>query len=290
MRQTVTVMGYATGYGFKVLDRFVGSLFRTGFRSTVVIIGRPSDKAAFVALKHQYPIFDLQLAMIPADFQVRNITNLRFDLYEKWLRRGTIKTDYIMLSDVGDVMFQRNPEEFELTADLYATAEGGRADLRIIKNCQYNGGWAHRLALEIVAYQGDYSCVIEKPILCAGTIIGRTGVIGRLVRDLNMRIVEMLTTPLPPDGIRFVNKTGLDQILYNYVVHFGRLEGVDTQILTNDEPLVNTVQPERTQVTSEGKVVDKYGNVYYIVHQYNRLPMALRRLMSVANAPFDFTI
>ena len=100
----------------------------------------------------------------------------------------------------------------------------------------------------------------------------------------------MLTTPLPPDGIRFVNKTGLDQILYNYVVHFGRLEGVNTQILTNDEPLVNTVQPERTQVTSEGKVVDKHGNVYYIVHQYNRLPMALRRLMSVANAPFDFTI
>jgi hypothetical protein len=238
-------MGYATGYGFKVLDRFVGSLFRTGFRSTVVIIGRPSDKAAFVALKHQYPIYDLQLAMIPADFQVRNITNLRFDLYEKWLRRGSIKTDYIMLSDVGDVMFQRNPEEFELTADLYATAEGGHADLRIIKNCQYNGGWAHRLALENAAYQGDYTCFIEKPILCA---------------------------------------------LYNYVVHFGRLEGVDTQILTNDEPLVNTVQPERTQVTSEGKVVDKHGNVYYIVHQYNRLPMALRRLMSVANAPFDFTI
>ncbi len=74
------------------------------------------------------------------------------------------------------------------------------------------------------------------------------------------------------------------------MVHRGMLPDVSIVLTSNDGTLVNTVQAEETRLTSDGKVCNSYGTVHYVVHQYNRLPMPLRRLMSIKNAPYDFTL
>lgn len=291
MSRSMTVLGLGTRYEPRVFDRFVGSLYRTGYEGRVIIIGHECDREAFQWLKARYPGRDLQLALIAEAVDGRHITNKRFEFYEKWFRKGGMDTDLTMLSDIGDVMFQKNPQEYPFDFDLHIAVESSSCRTRLIKDCPYNCGWLKRIATEQPEYASDVGKVMDQPILCAGTIFGKTAGVRELVYELNKRFRPFCDPTWSIDSKpRIVCVPGLDQGLFNIIIHCGLIPNVSVVLTSNDGTLVNTVQTEETRLTSDGKVCNSYGTVHYVVHQYNRLPMPLRRIMSIRNPPYDFTL
>lgn len=291
MSKTMTVLGLGTRYEPRVFDRFIGSLYRTGYEGKVIIIGHECDRETFQWLKSRYPGRDLQLALIASSTDGRHITNKRFEFYEKWFRKGGVDTELTMLSDIGDVMFQKNPQDYDFDFDLHVAIESSAHRTRLIKDCPYNCGWIKRIAIEQPEYAVEVASVMNQPILCAGTIFGKTAGVKTLVYELNKRFRPFCDLSRTIDEMpRLACVAGLDQGLFNIMVHRGMLPDVSIVLTSNDGTLVNTVQAEETRLTSDGKVCNSYGTVHYVVHQYNRLPMPLRRLMSIKNAPYDFTL
>ena len=116
MSKTMTVLGLGTRYEPRVFDRFIGSLYRTGYEGKVIIIGHECDRETFQWLKSRYPGRDLQLALIASSTDGRHITNKRFEFYEKWFRKGGVDTELVAQARPGlDRSMLMQPEDIAQT-------------------------------------------------------------------------------------------------------------------------------------------------------------------------------
>lgn len=256
-------MTLCTGYSTPIFQRFVGSLYDTGFSGSCYIFCQERDLPILEKLKEEYP----NIVAVPCDLSRFNthMQSSRFKFMAEYLQED-LDYDYLFICDSRDVLFQKNIEEFPLNGDLYAFEEE-----QIIGNCRFNFHWVR-----------DVERVLQRPVpiqhkkvICSGTVI----VSKQTAKHFLDSFSSFLLNPLCS------RNCGVDQGVYNYFCHENPL-GLTITFSSNKDNLVNTVGYGHKEIVGS-KIVNAKQDVSYVVHQYDRMTEEQRRDISVK---YDFCL
>jgi hypothetical protein len=193
-------------------------------------------------------------AALGALLSVRDIS--RFFRYYRHLSKHGGAYANVMLTDVRDVFFQRNPFDVEFD-ELQCFLEDTR---ETIGTQPHNRKW-----LQAALGDGILSKLGERPIVCAGVTIGPQ----RLVVSYLSVMIESLLK------LRH-QSVGLDQAVHNYILHTGLVP--EARLIPNGSGAVATLGIVPRE--------DVYGLLDApVLHQYDRHPaLAETLLRSLAEA------
>jgi len=252
-------MTLCTGYTYSIFQRFVGSLYDTGFSGSCYIFCQERDLPILEKLKGEYP----NVVAICCDLSrfKTHMQSSRFKFMAEFLEKD-LDYDYLFICDSRDVLFQRNIEEFLLIhrkGDLYAFEEE-----QTIGNCRFNSQWIR-----------DVERVLQKPlaiqhntVICSGTVLVSKQA---TLKYLNA-MADIMLNP------RWVNYPA-DQGPHNYICYENPLS-LDIIFSSNTDNLVNTVGYGHKEVVDH-KIVNIQREVSFVVHQYDRMTQEQRRDISV---------
>lgn len=188
--------------------------------------------------------------------------SMRFYYFRDFLRDHIDEFDRVVLCDVRDVVFQRDP--FALvwqSGKLHCFLE--ERSTTIAKD-KWNRYWTEKIGgAELLALIGD------NPISCAGVTFGEAPVmldyLERMCSHLNDRL----------------DKFDLDQGIHNMMIWSGELPNV---VLGEcDASAVATIglMPETSLICNDdGEILDRHGEVVPILHQYDRKPALKARVLA----------
>ncbi len=251
------VLGAIKGLEFDELKPFLHSLYQTGFDGKVVLYVGQASQPTCKALD------DLGVEILTVDeyntFTATPINALRYFIYDQYLSGLAEIPEKILLADVRDVIFQRNPFEIDLGGGLCCFLE---SDEITLATCLANSGWlACAYGKEVLGRLGRHK------ISCSGTTIGT----GAAVRDYlaamcaGLRAIDERT----PNIMHVIS--GIDQCVHNYLLYSDALPG--TRLYSNEfGPILtlNYVAPESIHLNEDHLVVNQAGEPYHVVHQYDR--------------------
>lgn len=237
------VLGMAFGYSWPQLRPFVKSLRKTGYKEDVVLFVKNMEDRYTIKKLYEH---NVKVIAVPTPPRDACIAMLRNYLYQEYLSK--IKYNKVMITDVSDVIFQSNPFE-EVKEGIYFFLEDANITIGI---CPYNSAWIKE------AYGNEYfELKKDKPISCAGTIIG--------TYDDVMDYLDMMTQEID----KFNPASNLDQAAHNYIIWENYLDNFS--VFPNDAGLVMTIG--YMQIDSlefeNGLLKNKYGYPA-VIHQYNR--------------------
>lgn len=233
-------MGMASGYSIEVFKQFVGSLRATGYFGHIILgISPDASKQVRDYLSSQQvtvkvvekatncthngalgydgepdKILNTKNWHCPRDYPDYKITWARFALYRDWLQDCLDCTDGVVLTDVRDVFFQRDP--FVTAAQLNM-----QHPLMLFEETE-NLDNTHWLTDFPVKLCRDF-IVGQTPVLCSGSTMGsREGILGYL---------SEITTEFEYWAARpkcRIDMPGDDQSIHNYLFYSGRLKNAIT--------------------------------------------------------------
>lgn len=181
-----------------------------------------------------------------------NVYCVRYPLYYLYLaeRRGEYQN--VMMADVRDVLFQRDPFDFEWPAELNLFLEDSRQPM---KDCPFNSNWLRTgFGDDVLQAFGD------KVASCSGITIGSYAAV---MQYLELMIDHMINLNSHPAGI--------DQGVHNYLLYEGKLNGA--HVFPNGAGPVLTMGKTvdlPTPLNDEGRVLNTDGTVVNVLHQYDR--------------------
>ena len=181
-----------------------------------------------------------------------NVYCVRFPLYYLYLAQNRGRYANVMLTDVRDVIFQRDPFAFEFGDDLCVFIEDDRQKM---EDCPYNSEWLK------TGFGEDVLREIGNEIpSCSGTTIGGYQAI---MEYLELMVDQMLQLKSHPSG--------MDQGVHNYLLYKQQLKNV--RIFQNRLGPVFTMGKTvdlPTAFDDEGFVLNKDGSIAHVLHQYDR--------------------
>jgi hypothetical protein len=201
-----------------------------------------------------------------------HVNNHRFFAKQKYLHALPFTSDYLLLCDFRDVLFQKNIETypFDSSVDLYGFLEG----IKINQDMKYNTFWLQ--SLEKLFNENFYDAISNNNVICCGTTIGNVSAIRKYVDRMCDTIIK-----------HNIN-LNLDQGIHNYMFYLNKLDNITVKLLSNEDNLVNTVGCDVQAVNEQGHIVNKNNEVSYIVHQYDRFSLDLKQKINAAYG-FNFT-
>jgi hypothetical protein len=206
--------------------------------------------------RRQRLVFDEQLS---SDYL--HLFCARYAYYRQYLTECCGKNyDYVMLTDVRDVLFQNDPFDFEIPEGLSFFMEDPS---QTIGTCPSNSNWM-RLGFGTAVLKE----LADKPISCSGTVFGTTAAI------LN-HVENMLRISLLKKWQRF-----FDQATHNFILY--KQPPPALHCFRNDAGPVLTmayVNPARLRFNDSGLLVNTAGRVFNTLHQYDRHPELARQLI-----------
>jgi hypothetical protein len=259
----IHVMTLCTGYSYPIFQRFVGSLYDTGFSGSCYIFCQERDLPILEKLRKEYP----NVVAVPCDLSRFNthMQSSRFKYMTEFLQED-LDYDYLFICDSRDVLFQKNIEEFPLKGDLYAFEEE-----QIIGNCRFNSTWIR----DVERVLGRQIPIQYKTIICSGTLL--------VSKQKALHFLDSFSSLLlNPVCSR---NCGVDQGVYNYFCHENPLD-LDITFSSNTDNLVNTIGYGHKEVLGS-KIVNAQQEVSYVVHQYDRMMQDQRKDISVK---YDFCV
>jgi len=200
---TDTVVGVFNNYGWDDVKYWANSLVASGFEGRKVAIAYQVMDEVVLKLQrigfevHRKDIFDVGDRF--------NIVVRRFyDLWDVCSQMEHEPGDRLITTDVGDVVFQRNPSEYlEMCTSpdfLLASGEGIRYK---------DEPWSHRNMIRSFGEE-EFDKMAHYEICCAGVIVGAHDTVVRLAQDVYM---------LCQDRPQFVEGGGgPDQAAYNILI------------------------------------------------------------------------
>lgn len=207
----------------------------------MVLFVLETDSLAHTSLHPQVEIVPFSLHLL----QKMPIHALRYFLYEGFLKKNPLSNAIVMMTDVRDVIFQRDPFDFDyphLSLFLEETKIG---------ECRFNRQWIEsRYGLE------EAQALANCQVSCSGITIGP---IAEILTYLGL-MKKNLMPPLP-----FI---GYDQGVHNYLLHHQQLS--DALLFSNSKGPVMTMQYQKTWKTVDGKVAHEDGSIIHVLHQYDR--------------------
>ncbi|MCA8955620.1 MAG: hypothetical protein KDC87_06075 [Planctomycetes bacterium] len=247
------VLGTVRGYGFAQLQPFVDSLRGSGFGGTLVLFAAGLDAPTQQQLRARgVVLIDYDEREFPR--QQIEIVCYRFLLYQAFLRVHGAEFDNVLLCDVRDVAFQRDPFDFPRPEGLCCFLEDRRMT---IGSCAFNSRWTRDLFGPEVATR-----LAPQAISCAGTTLGSTAA----VRDyVDQQVEYFLSLP--------VALLGTDQAHHNFMIYSGMLPQLT--LFPNESGPVMTLgyrPPELLVFDTAGRLRNDVGQIVSTIHQYDRHP------------------
>jgi hypothetical protein len=250
------VLGAVVSHGLNEIRPFVETLRHTEFDGDIVFFVSRLEPAAMDYLRRNHCI----LIDYPLDETHGKISvhSFRFLLFRQFLECNKDLYRHVMLTDTRDVLFQRNPFDFDIDGRLCVFLEDPS---KRIGTCPFNAGWI------LKKYgRSELSGLYNREISCSGVTIGEISGILRYLAALRDHL-------LPP--VAFI---GDDQGGHNYLVHHNLIGPL--RIMRNmDGPVLTMgyVPPDHILWDALGYVVDRGGNIINILHQYDRHPVFYRK-------------
>jgi hypothetical protein len=258
------ILGILDNYSFHQIKFFFISLKQSGFTGDICMFTGANLTPRTIRLMKKYGAKTIPfsgLSSLPADNlagqqfnfpQPINYFNFRHYLYYDFLQRNKDVYDYVLLTDVRDVYFQRDPFDFDKTTGLYCALEGKHKKL---KDCSFNGRW-----LEFIYGKKGVEEVGENIISCAGTTWGDTEAMLDYLTKMLQKIEKL------PDA-----KTAIDQAIHNYMIWKKMLPQVT--FLNNDDGVILTLSYEKGYtIEADDKVRAANGRLVNVLHQFDRMP------------------
>lgn len=177
----------------------------------------------------------------------------------------------ILISDVRDVVFQRDP--FELLPE-----EGLAVSMEVpaytLATEPYNAGWIRNLyGEEALARVGD------KPVSCSGVSYGERTAMEAYLEKMTQEIMSMTYGA--------IRKTmgGYDQGIHNVLLHTGQLvDAIRLTSLSSAVATVNGLEKDTLRFDARGMLINRDESDIAIVHQYDRVPELRDHYQTLANA------
>lgn len=254
------ILSIVKNYDFPFVEPFFKSLAKFAFNVEVVIfcsnsVSNMTKKqlrkycSQLVYFDDQFPfieIYEKSFIDIP---ELITINNYRFLLYLVYLKTNKSKYNSVMLTDVRDVIFQKNPfDEIRKNEISFFLEDNSQT----FANSELNTQW----------YEDAFNIKISNTMLnevvsCAGITIGNESGIIKYLEFLKSNMEKR-------NHIQWGIDQGLHNgYIYNYCEHF--------DLYCNDEPFVLTMGATKNFKTDKyGQLLNSKEEVYAIVHQYDR--------------------
>jgi len=244
-----TVMAMAQGYTLEVHKKFVGSLRKSGFEGNIMLATEPElmDGVEEYLLEQKVTILRLNFTecvhKILEDHEVKTkkdkecntciapYENIkirwgRFPLLRDSLRACEHCTGPVLVADVRDTLFQRDP--FEGVPEI----EG----LHLYGEHRSNSAGHYFIRKPIEECKDVVLSNTMGPMLCSGTTIGsREAMLGYL-DTMYEEMVQWME-----DKNCWSKKAGGDQAIHNYLYYTGRFDHLKPKVFYPREEIVNTV-------------------------------------------------
>lgn len=262
----IDVLTYCTCYPYEIFERFIGSLNDTGFGGNIWIIIRTNqDKEHLDRLSKTHSNIK---AIIDTSRPTIHINAHRFIVYKFVLEKIQMACDYLLICDSRDVLFQKNFEEYpyDPNIDIY-----GFLELKTINDePAFNKPWIQQI--EYFTKESVLKYVGDNKIICCGTTIGKIAALKKYVNYM-CNMFE-----------KYNINNNLDQGIHNYMLYMNKLN-VNVKLLSNKDNLVNTTCQDVKKINDDNLIVNEDNDVSYIVHQYDRFPIELKKKIS---SKYDF--
>ena len=224
----VIILTTSIGYCPNELAIFRESLIASGFVGSVVVLSDDSNC-----------LTELSAEVILDKDNGIPINSRRYLAYRDFLKGVT---ESVVITDIRDVTFQKNPSEYMPIDGVNVFEEANR---KKIMECGFNSSWMNALGVD----NWD-----NKPIICAGTTSGT---------NLYDYCTEMWD--------RLVNApkyVGIDQAVHNDLIY----SGFTANIHKNEDNEVYTVGhfPLESVKIENGFIVNKNNKKPCMVHMYDR--------------------
>ncbi len=293
------IMAMGTGYTEKDLAPFFNSLNQSGFQGDICYITREQDAPALsnyskvgnikIHLFHELQpmkkkrvrkigkFIDSTCARLPLlkkpSLKFREkyaFKNACAHLRRHFLIRDILESfaqDYhnVMMTDVRDVVFQRDPFDFDIQpGSIYYFLE---AEHTRIQDCEKNSWW-------ITEMLGEEALERLGPnyISCGGTIIGCPKI---------MLMHFKITTESIAQNLRCCNRAGIDQAPHNLIIWDKLVPNI--HVIPNRDGIILTMQTtkrEHWSISDDGLIVVDGDKIPNTVHQYDRYPDATKAILA----------
>lgn len=247
------VLTAAVGYKFNQIELFIKSL-RKYYSDHICIVSDHSDKNI------DSELMKLNCEVIKTKVNKKEIQFKRYKIFKNYLKDKDFEN--ILLCDGRDIYFQDNPFNFNFEGPINFFLEDYQ-----IKNCPFNSNWI------IKTYgQEIYNEILDKTILCSGTVLGINNKIIEYLDLINYQIENFkyrkrlkyfLTFRPDPEG------RGCDQGHANFLVHKTIIK--DVSYYSNEGgPFATVYYLKKINFDNSSRLVNNRGEPYLLVHQYDK--------------------
>lgn len=239
------ILGTCVGYAPGRVRPFLESLRRHYASHAVVVTAHlPADTVEMLRR--------FRVTQVAVDVPLRTvmIQRLRHFAYQQ-IVRGNTAVDRILLTDVGDVLFQGDPFPMLPDGRLASFLEDSA-----IGTCRHNSAWIRD------AYgPARLDELAGRPISCAGTVAGD--------RESVLRYLDLMCRDIRNDR---GSKPSFDQAHHNHLV-YGELADIAIHVENRTGAVQTLHHQQRFEFDRLGRLINIDGRVCPVVHQFNRHPV-----------------
>ena len=253
------IIGAIKGYNWKEISHFFISLYKSNFKNyDCVIFVTEISKSVINQLK----TMGIIIYELPKKYKMMKINNVRYKLYEEYLRNKLDIYNMVLHADIRDTFFQKD------LFQLYENREsfiGFSLEDGYISEKQHNSEWMKNQYGEKI-----YNELKNKQIICSGTIWGTVDKFYELVKN----IWEQIEKQSP------FNYSIHDQTVTNYLIYHKKI--FKDNIITSDifYGPVMTVGLARNRTYSldldENLLTIQNKDIAAVIHQYDRIPKLVK--------------
>jgi hypothetical protein len=257
------ILGLAAGYHHGDVRPFLLSLERTGYAGRAVLFVSDTTRDLDKMRAQGASIIPLHR---PAHLENVPYNGLRYFLYRDYLNAAPHTYSRILITDVRDVLFQRDPFDFPWPDGLNCVLEDRGAT---VGSCPFNAHWVREhLGTEALA------AIADKPVSCSGTTVADQA---SMLHYLD-RMTDLLAPPTTGERM-----AGYDQGIHNHLIHTGKVKAT---LHDNTGPVLTLAQTRgEPRLDATGRVLNEAGEPAYLVHQYDRKPQLFKRIRDELATP-----
>lgn len=252
------VMGVAANYDWYTIEPFIRSCKQHCENTDIILfVDNNSDFTRNTLISE-----GVILVHIPDELKDWNIVNSRWIMYKIFLDRYGDNYEQIFLTDVRNVIFQKNLFETYAGVENFLCCATETENIKNEKEHLTYDSLTHLFGNEVAEKLGD------KKIICAGTVLGTLNA----VKNLAANMMKFLKQD---------SQTGDDQAALNYLIYENQLD-IENLIESDCEGgliltsgLFHAVNPIQIQ---NKKILRGDGASPAVVHQYDRYPVLVNHV------------
>lgn len=264
------ILGAIDGYDFHEIAPFLITLRQSGYRGHLTLFAGPGissrTKRKMRALEAEVIEFGNRFPFVEAPHQDNvgslpepiHICNFRYYLYYDYLLKQGAGFRNVLITDVRDVVFQRDPFQTSLGEAIHVAMENVAIP---IGDCPWTAPWI------VTAYgHRRLEQLRTQPMSCSGTTMAPVPLMMTYLRAMLDEIQVMRS-----------GDAYLDQAAHNVLLHAGKVEPV-RRMQNFEGPILTVGSEPACQLNAANELVNRDGSVIAIVHQYDRHPQLARTM------------